>query len=155
MSLVLLVLGTAGLTGCGGGSKSGTGKSSSAPSAGQAQVIALGTRYDNAIGDRDAVTACALMTPGLRREFVKKVGNGADCEQALGRIFSTVTGLGAARALEVTKKIKITNVEIHGHTADVKLSVVYRGKTIRSHAQFQKTPHGWRISCCVDNGTPG
>ncbi len=155
MVSVVLVLGSAGLAGCGGSSNSGTGKSSSGPSAGQAQVIALGTRYDDAIGGRDAATACALMTPGLRREFVNRVGNGADCEQALGHIFSTVTRLGAARALEVTKKIEITNVQIHGHTADVKLHLRFRGKTIHSHAQFQKTPNGWRLSCCVSDGTPG
>lgn len=155
MLSMVLILGSAGLTGCGGSSNSGTRRSSSSPTADQAQVIALGTRYDNAIGARNAAAACALMTPGLRREFVNRVGNGADCEQALGHIFSTVTSLGAAKALEVTKKVRITSVQIHGHTANVKLSVVYRGKTIRSHAQFQKTQQGWRISCCVGNGTPG
>lgn len=155
MLSMVLILGSAGLTGCGGSSNSGTRKSSSSPTADQAQVIALGTRYDNAIGARDAAAACALMTPGLRREFVNRVGNGADCEQAIAYIFSTVTSYGAGQALEVAKKIKITNVQIQGHTAAVKLSLRFRGKTTHSHAQFQRTQQGWRISCCVGNATPG
>jgi hypothetical protein len=96
------------------------------------------------------------MTPGLQREFVKSVGNGSDCEQTLAYIFSTVTSLGGGQALEVTKRIEITNVRIHGHTANVNLHVRFRGKTLRSHAQFQMTQQGWRISCCVSQGAaPG
>jgi uncharacterized protein (DUF111 family) len=112
-------------------------------------------RYDDAISAQHAVTACALMTPGLQREFVKKIGVGGDCQRALEHIFSVVTSLGAAKALAVTKKIEITEVQIHGDTAEVKLRLRFRGKTIHSHAEAQKTSHGWRISCCVGRGTPG
>ncbi len=150
-----VVLGCVALAGCGSSSNSGTGNSTSGPSADRAQVIALGTRYDNAISAQHAADACGLMTPGLQDQFVKKVGVGGDCQHALEHIFSVVTSLGAAKALVVTKKIEITSVRIHGNAADVKLRLRYRGRTIRSHAQAQKTQDGWRISCCVGRGTPG
>ena len=90
------------------------------------------------------------MTPSLRRGARGPVSATEPMpSRPVAYIFSTVTSYGAGQALEVAKKIKITNVQIQGHTANIKLSLRSRGKTIHSHAQFQRRSRRRRISCCV------
>ena len=129
-----LVCALAGLVGCGGGG----GDNAKDPSA----VTKAVTDYAHAFGNGDGAKACALLTPGGRDAFVKRVSSivgTRDCAEAISKLQSVagpnVTGPfqdATVSGAKTTGDKGTATLMAGGHTTTVQLE--FRdGKWLLTH----------------------